>query len=242
VGGIGAGECCQGGSIDNLVSHHRRALWPGAPAPPGARDRRSDSDPNVARLTGSVELLPLGGATGEHGATGPDPLVGRMGCYPGNPAGAEAAVVRGGNVDRRNLGRLAGPMGLLDRRAVTVSYRFPAVAEPAGCQRTITPFTASQPRVLPLHRFLTAYPGELSRLELQLHDCGRSWQAIDVAQVLRLRCGGFGERATPGENGGAHRGSPKRSSQGATTLSDLGVTRDQSSQRQQLAVDTWARY
>ena len=36
--------------------------------------------------------------------------------------------------------RLAGPMGLLDRRAVTVSYRFPAVAEPAGCQRTITPF------------------------------------------------------------------------------------------------------
>ena len=69
-----------------------------------------------------------------------------------------------------------------------------------------------------------------------------SWQAIDVAQVLRLRCGGFGERATPGENGGAHRGSPKRSSQGATTLSDLGVTRDQSSQRQQLAVDTWARY
>src|ERR1035441_4631834 len=27
-------------------------------------------------------------------------------------------------------------------------------------------------------------------------DCGRSWQAIDVAQVLRLRCGGFGERAT----------------------------------------------
>jgi hypothetical protein len=100
----------------------------------------SDSDPNVARLTGSVELLPLAGATGEHGATGPDPLVGRMGCYPGNPAGAEAAVVRGGNVDRRNLGRLAGPMGLLDRRAVTVSYRFPAVAEPAGCQRTITPF------------------------------------------------------------------------------------------------------
>jgi hypothetical protein len=131
-------------------------------------------------------------------------------------------------VDRRNLRRLAGPMGLLDRRAVTVSYRFPAVAEPAGCQRTITPLTASQPRVLPLHRFLTAYPGELSRfrLELQLHDCGRSWQAIDAAQVLRLRCGGFGERATPGENGGAHRGSPKRSSQGATTLSDLGVTRD----------------
>jgi hypothetical protein len=168
----------------------------------------SDSDPNVVRLTGSVELLPLAGATGEHGATGPDPLVGRMGCYPGNPAGAEAAVVRGGNVDRRNLGR----------------------------------FSASQPRVLPLHRFLTAYPGELSRLELQLHDCGRSWQAIDVAQVLRLRCGGFGERATPGENGGAHRGSPKRSSHGATTLSDLGVTRDQSSQRQQLAVDTWARY
>ena len=41
----------------------------------------SDSDPNVARLTGSVELLPLGGATGEHGATGPDPVVGRMGCY-----------------------------------------------------------------------------------------------------------------------------------------------------------------
>ena len=58
----------------------------------------------------------------------------------GNPAGAEAAVVRGGNGDRRNLRRLAGPMGLLDRRAVTVSYRFPAVAEPAGCQRTITPF------------------------------------------------------------------------------------------------------
>jgi hypothetical protein len=76
--------------------------------------------------------------------------------------------------DRRLHGTaFTGPMRLLDRRAVTVSYRFPAVAEPAGCQRTITPLTASQPRVLPLHRFLTAYPGELSRLELRLHDCGR---------------------------------------------------------------------
>src|ERR1039458_5682349 len=68
----------------------------------------SDSDPNVARLTGSV--LPLAGATGERGATGPDPLVGRMGCYPGSPAGAEAAVVRGGNVDRRTLARLSFPI------------------------------------------------------------------------------------------------------------------------------------
>src|ERR1019366_4427670 len=42
----------------------------------------SDSDPNVARLTGSAEVLPLAGATGERGAAGPDPLVGRMGCYP----------------------------------------------------------------------------------------------------------------------------------------------------------------
>ncbi len=71
---------------------------------------------------------------------GPIRLLDGWAATAGNPAGAEAAVVRGGNVDRRNLGRLAGPMRLLDRRAVTVSYRFPAVAEPAGCQRTITPF------------------------------------------------------------------------------------------------------
>src|ERR1035441_2947088 len=64
------------------VAHQQRTL--------GRSERRhclvqeiagSDSDPNVARLTGSVEVLPLAGATGERGATGPDPLVGRMGCY-----------------------------------------------------------------------------------------------------------------------------------------------------------------
>jgi len=43
-----------------------------------------------------------------------------------------------------------------------------------------------------------------------------------------------GTRQKPGDNAGAHRG-VKRSSGGATTLSDLGVTRDQSSQWQQLA-------
>src|ERR1039457_2390770 len=87
-------------------------------------------------------------------------------------------------------------MRLLDRRAVTVSYRFPAVAEPAGCQRTITPFYGESAQSTATSQVFDGVPGELSRLELQLHDCGRSWQAIDVAQVLRLRCGGFGERAT----------------------------------------------
>src|ERR1019366_174666 len=93
------------------VAHQQRTL--------GRSERRhclvqeiagSDSDPNVARLTGSAEVLPLAGATGERGATGPDPHVGRMDCYPGSPAGAEAAVVRGGNVDRRTLARLSFPI------------------------------------------------------------------------------------------------------------------------------------
>src|ERR1017187_5615359 len=93
------------------VAHQQRTL--------GRSERRhclvqeiagSDSDPNVARLTGSAKLLPLAGATGERGATGPDPHVGRMGCNPGCPAGAEAAVVRGGNVDRRKLAPLSFPI------------------------------------------------------------------------------------------------------------------------------------
>ena len=45
-----------------------------------------------------------------------------------------------------------------------------------------------------------------------------------------------GQRQAPGDNAGAHRGQPKeRSSAGATTLSDLNITRDQSSKWQQLA-------
>jgi hypothetical protein len=43
-----------------------------------------------------------------------------------------------------------------------------------------------------------------------------------------------GERAKPGDNAGAHRGS-KRSSNGSTTLVDLGISKDQSSQWQHLA-------
>jgi hypothetical protein len=44
-----------------------------------------------------------------------------------------------------------------------------------------------------------------------------------------------GARQKEGDNAGAHRGQPKRSSSGTTTLSDLGITRDQSSKWQQLA-------
>ena len=88
--------------------HHKRTL--------GRGERRhclvqeiagSDSDPNVARLTGSAEVLPLAGATGEHGATGAIRMLDGWAATTGNPAGAEAAVVRDSNVDRRNLGRLA---------------------------------------------------------------------------------------------------------------------------------------
>jgi len=44
-----------------------------------------------------------------------------------------------------------------------------------------------------------------------------------------------GQRQKAGDNAGAHRGSPRRSSNGATTLRDLGLTCDQSSKWQQLA-------
>src|ERR1017187_10256697 len=93
------------------VAHQQRTLGRRESRPcPVQEVAGSDSDPNVARLTGSAEVLPLAGATGYRGATGPDPLVGRMGCYPGSPAGAEAAVVRGGNVDRRKLAPLSFPI------------------------------------------------------------------------------------------------------------------------------------
>src|ERR1039457_3374496 len=90
------------------VGHQKRTLGR------GERQHRvvqeiagSDSDPNVARLTGSAEVFPLAGATGEHGATGAIRMLDGWAATTGNPAGAEAAVVRDGNVDRRNLGRLA---------------------------------------------------------------------------------------------------------------------------------------
>src|ERR1019366_7558611 len=71
----------------------------------------SDSDPNVARLTGSVEVPPLAGATAERGAAGSTRLLDGWAATAGNPAGAEAAVVRGANGDRRNLARLWGVIG-----------------------------------------------------------------------------------------------------------------------------------
>src|ERR1019366_9526063 len=81
----------------------------------------SDSDPNVARLTGSVEVLPLLARQESVALPGPIRMLDGWAATAGNSAGAEAAVVRGGNVDRRNLARLWGVIHRERRKSRQIS-------------------------------------------------------------------------------------------------------------------------
>jgi hypothetical protein len=84
-------------------------------------------------------------------------------------------------------------------------------------------------------RALEVYAAQAMNTEAERRCCEVRIRAERRAGQLLKETREAGQRAVPGDNAGAHRGHPKRSSSSASTLADLKISYDQSSKWQQLA-------